>query len=63
MSDKIMLTNVEKLQYQNIQLQRQLISMQETNVIKDVEGRTGVNISGWNMDLNTGECTPRKDAR
>jgi hypothetical protein len=58
--DEVTLNDIEKLKFQNLQLQRQIVEMQEGDLVKDIVIRTGVNISGWNMDLNTGICTPRE---
>jgi hypothetical protein len=60
-ANKVMLTEVEKLKFQNLTLQKQILGMQEAEIVKDIKSRTGIDISGWNMDLNTNECVPRKE--
>ena len=59
-TSKVILNNIEKLRFQNLQLQKQNINLQEENIMKDILIRTGVDAKGWNMDLNTGVCTPRE---
>ena len=63
----ITLDEIELLTFKNISLQRKILNMevqeinkQEVAIAEKIKKRTGIDISNWNVDINTGICTSRE---
>lgn len=52
----IQLTEIERLQLQNLQLQRQLIESQEQTWMMSIKVRTGADLNDYVVNAQTGEC-------
>jgi hypothetical protein len=66
----VKLSNEERLEYQNIHLQRQMLSMQgailnkqEADLARRIHERQGVDITGWNVNLESGVCVPPQEEK
>ena len=64
-SSQLDLTENEILRFRNIQLQKEVLSLkikelerQETVWADMIKNRTGVDITGWGMDFESGICRP-----
>lgn len=65
-TDSVLMNEVEKLKFVNVQLQKNILHMQtkelerqELDIVAKIRDRTSVDITGWNINLDTGVCTPR----
>jgi len=55
----VRLTENEALKFQNLQLQRQILALQEGAIVADVKARTGIDIKNWGLDLSTSTAFKR----